>query len=256
MVQRKKQSKKCLNKDFGCKHSWEYDLREYCCTKCYEICDIPIYQKYKEATWDPWPRQYLRKDYFKTLFDKISGYDLIYLPDLHKESLIASIPNPSDWYQIYQIFKQWDLQDYWTCWNILIKNKIDMTHQHYNTLLYIDAMWSEFNHENLRVKKKINVFYLLFKIIELSGNNINWIPMRLRPNSIIKLDQEWKLICEKLNLKFMPTQTTLIKFTWNHQHKENFHENNKSYYLCCDSKTKIKLNSDELNFIYEIENHL
>lgn len=225
---------------FDCVHEWDTDPCEVCCMKCGLIQNFQIYTIDKSCMIEFWPRQYVRTDYYHHLFNKIVGIEKILISDQHREWLVADIPNPGDWYQVYQKFKNWDLQDWWTSWNILCDNpsRIDFHPEHLNLLIYVDAYWkpsllnnteeeekeetmsltsavhSTCNYEK-RSKKKLNVFYTLYKIVEMTGYDVTWIPLKLRSICIEKLDEEWKEICFKFNWKFIKTKQILQKIYWN-----------------------------------------
>ena len=91
---------------------------------------------------------------------------------------------------------------------------IDYEPIHYKLLCYVDNKWDE----SSRAKKKINVFYTLYKIVELTGKDVRWVPMKLRLIALARLDSEWEQICAKLGWIFIPTSKRLQKFhyrsTW------------------------------------------
>lgn len=220
--------------DLICYHDWDTDPCEITCMKCGAIKNLQIYTIDKSCMIEFWPRQYVRKDYYTNIFNKIVGIERIIISDQHREWLVADIPNPGDWYQVYQKFKVWDLQDWWTSWNILCDNptRIDLRPEHLNLLMFVDAKWKpnepdpveelinlnpilvKCNYEK-RAKKKLNVFYMLYKIVEMTGHDVTWIPLKLRSICIEKLDEEWKEICKKFNWKFIKTKKTLQKINWN-----------------------------------------
>lgn len=223
--------------DTICYHNWDSDPYEISCMKCGLIRDFQIYTIDKNCTFEPWPRQYVRTAYYTNLFGKICGIDLFPLSDYHRELLVRDIPNPGDWYQVYQKFKEWDLQDIWTSWNILCDNpkRIDLDKVHWKLLVYVDEYWKPNEEENdfdefgetlniikyeKRNKKKLNVFYMLYKIVEMTGYDTSWVPLKLRSICIEKLDEEWKAICKKFNWKFIKTNTILQKIYWNESNKK------------------------------------
>lgn len=197
----------------GCWHQWKYENGDMLCPYCGIIQTKQITAvRDPECTFVWWPRKYLRKQYYETLFNKIRGVDMFEFGDRYRDELIASVPEPADWYDIYQTFKAWNLKEWWTCWNVICwqDKKIDYHKKHYDLLLYIDEYWTE----STRSKKKINVFYMLFKVVELCGDSVHWVPMKLRTIALTRLDAEWKLICEKFNWKFIPTSKKLNKYKW------------------------------------------
>jgi len=190
---------------------------EFVCDRCGEIfLNRPDFILDKTHTIEFWPRQYARTQYFDALFDKINGKDRLQATEQFLDELKEEMPNPGDWYQVYRKYKELNIQEYWIGWNsvcdyhTLNTNRIDMTPVHYNLMLYVDANWQNVS----RSKKKFNVFYMLFKIVEMTGHNTDWVPMKLRPIALNRLDTEWKEICNKFNWKYQPSNMTLKQIKW------------------------------------------
>jgi len=211
--------KPILNDNCNCIHNLVLDetYGEYVCDRCSVIfTNKPDFIFDKNHTVEFWPRQYARTQYFDALFDKIHGKERIKGSDQFIDELKDSMPNPGDWYQVYRKYKEWGVQEWWVGWNsicdyyTLNTQRIDMDPIHYKLMLYVDANW----HNDTRSKKKFNVFYMLFKIVEMTGHNTNWVPMKLRPIALERLDQEWKEICKKFNWNFKPSNLTLKQIQW------------------------------------------
>ncbi len=209
-IQKEKWIKRICSKE--CVHMIHYIGGDYVCEMCGQIFDNLKYIPETEGMMSWWPRNYTRITYFKNLFDKILGLEEIYLPLYFLIELENEIPNPGNWYQVYQVYKKFDLKNWWIAWNKMkiINRSIDMNPSHYQTILYVDDKWNN----STRAKKKLNVFYMLFKIVELSGHNTDWVPFKLRSVAIIRLDLEWKNICEKFNWNFIPTSKSLKNIQW------------------------------------------
>lgn len=197
----------------NCWHDWSFQRGELVCTTCGLInLHEQLFVVDRIVIYEFWPRTYLRRQYFDSLFNKITGKEPLEYSDKHRFEFIQEMPDPCDWYQVYQQFKEYSLKDWWTCWNVFsyCEKLIDYKPIHYKLLCYIDNHWEN----NERAKKKINVFYTLFKIVEMTECNVRWVPMKLRLIAITRLDEEWKEICHKLGWKFKPTNKKLTKFAF------------------------------------------
>lgn len=200
-----------------CWHNWTYLNGDIVCKMCGLInTKLCVITPDRNVNFEFWPRTYLRQQYFDALFNKITGRDPLLYSDTGRLELIKDMPEPCDWYEVYQKFKEWSLKDWWICWNVFsyCDKYIDYKPIHYKLLCYVDNKWEDSN----RSKKKINVFYTLYKIVELTECSVRWVPMKLRLIALTRLDSEWKQICEKLGWKFIPTSKKLEKFhfisTW------------------------------------------
>lgn len=201
----------------SCWHDWRFESGELVCTTCGLINkNEQFFVVEQSVNFEFWPRTYLRQQYFNSLFNKISGREPLDYSDTYRFELIKEMPDPCDWYQVYQKFKEWQLKDWWICWNVFsyCEKLIDVKPLHYKLLCYVDNQWED----SKRCKKKMNVFYMLYKIVEMTGCEVRWVPMKLRLIAITRLDEEWKDICNKLGWKFIPTNKKLTKFpfmsTW------------------------------------------
>lgn len=202
-----------LKQQGKCIHNIQYtDQGDYACSNCHRIMEnIPQFViPDQEGMFEMWPRNYARTQYFDNLFDKIYGFNLPCWPDPYIQELIETIGVEADWYDIYQIFKSFQLKDYWISWNKIINYPIQSHPKIYQKLLYVDEHWED----SERMKKKLNVFYMLYKLCELENFDVQWIPMKLRHIAITRLDLEWKEICLKFNWKFIPTNKKLKKYIW------------------------------------------
>lgn len=206
-----------FNLDYDCAtfgHRMVFESFEYVCTKC-GLIDNPEMVTETCVMIDFWPRTYARSQYFTTLFRRMFGLDgdICYITEQMREELVANIPNPGDWYQVFQTYKRYDLQEWWTSWNIMSDNprraKDGMIGNIVPMFRWIDNEWN--NNER---KKKINVFFMLYKVVELNKGDVSWVPMKLRPICLKNLDEEWKLVCSTLKLQYIPTKLTLEKFKW------------------------------------------
>lgn len=199
-----------------CKHVWYYDGGDHLCQKCYLVGSIPCYEKDLNCNYEFWPRNYDRLTYFQKIFGIISGHPKLYISDQSHEELIREIGELSDWYHVYQIFKKFDLKDWWTSWIIMSDNPRRIHDHakpyHFSMVYYVDNHYIE---DTKRKKKKMNVLYVLYKIVELYNDNVSWVPFKLRSSSIERLDEEWKIVCKCFGWKFIPTCKTLKKFDWN-----------------------------------------
>ncbi len=202
-----------LKKHKGCWHDWVYYMGEFACKHC-GIVNVKkqIIVSDKTLNYEFWPRTYLRQQYFESLFNKITGKDPLEYSDTWRFKFVQEMPEPCDWYQVYQKFKEWGLKDWWICWNVFswCEKLIDYKPIHYKLLCYVDNKWDD----SQRAKKKINVFYTLYKIVELTGCQVRWVPMKLRLIALSRLDSEWEQICAKLGWKFIPTRKNLEKFNF------------------------------------------
>lgn len=196
----------------NCYHEIIFDQYEYVCIHCGVVDPIPYYVIDPDARFIYWPRKYERIQYFDSLFDIILGHDHIELPNSYLDQLFSEMKCPCDWYEVYHQYKEWDLAPWWTSFFVMTwnKDKITFNHTHKNLMLFIDEHWEG----SERNKKKINVFYMLFKIVELTQCDNDWVPMKLRSIAITRLDEEWKKICDSFNWTFIPTSKSLKKINW------------------------------------------
>lgn len=203
-----------------CRHSWYYDGGDYQCEICNLIGDIPCYEKDPNATYVFWPREYDRLNYFNKIFDIMTGKCPCHViqneNEKEREDLVQHIGLISDWYEVYQVFKKFDLKEWWTAWNIISDNPRrieELKPHHIQVLYYIDNIYSDLTH--IRKKKKMNVFFMLYKIVERYGDDVSVVPLKLRSTCIERLDEEWKVVCQLLNWEFKPTRKSLQKINWN-----------------------------------------
>jgi len=195
-----------------CLHVFEHTGVEHACIYCGLIPNVTVFVLNTSELIDFWPRSYARKQYFDAMFTKLNGMEKPYLPLDFQLEFIKTIENPGDWYQVYHAYRDYGLKDWWTGWNFLRPNSnaFGLKPIHHSLLLYIDARWDHAE----RIKKKINVFYCLYKIVQLQEDPVDWVPMKLRTIALTRLDEEWNLICKKFNWKFIPTEKKLTKFNW------------------------------------------
>lgn len=205
LIEKFRNKKKCV-------HVYEHTGIEYACIYCGVFRPMPVYILDKQNLIDFWPRSYARKQYFDSMFKKLSGLELLTLSDDCMIELTKAVPSPGDWYEVYHTYRKFDLKEWWTGWNHHRPNvqNFGLKPSHHQLLLYIDSQWDH----GERVKKKINVYYCLFKIVQLKGDPTDWVPMKLRCIAITRLDKEWQSICKKFNWKFIPTEKSLAKILW------------------------------------------
>jgi hypothetical protein len=197
----------------NCYHRFEFHGFEYVCINCGLIQDMPQYVTETFHTMEVWPRNYARKQYFDLLLAKIKGFDRMNVSEEFREEFVADVPNPCDWYTVYQRYKAWDLKDWWIGWNFFNDSYgkgVRLRNCQYRLMLFVDEYWED----STRAKKKLNVFYMMYKIVEMTKDNTDWIPMKLRSIAITRLDEEWKQICDKFNWPFVPSRKTLKKIRW------------------------------------------
>lgn len=195
-----------------CSHEWDFWEPEPACIHCATIDKHPEWIFEKVPLTISWPRNYARTQYFDHLFQKINGMEKIPWCDSWLDELCNKVPSICNWYDIYHIFKKENLEEWWIQWNVISHNEQKITIQpiHYNYLLYIDEHWTN----STRTKKKLNVFYMLYKVVEMTGYSTDCVPMKLRKPTLEKLDKEWKNICEQEHWKFIPSQKTLKEIEW------------------------------------------
>jgi len=196
-----------------CFHEWDFWEPEPTCVHCSVIDKHPEWILEKTPLCISWPRNYARTQYFDSLFHKINGVEKIPWCDSWLDELCEKVPAICNWYDIYHVFKKEHLEEWWIAWNLISCNedKITMKPIHYKYLLYIDDHWQN----STRTKKKLNVFYMLYKVVEMCGDSTDWVPMKLRKTTLEKLDKEWKSICEQEHWKFISTPKILKEIHWN-----------------------------------------
>lgn len=81
-------------------------------------------------------------------------------------------------------------------------------------LKYLDYMFHIYKDEfKWTVKYQLNMWYLVYKIIQLRYGIVELVPLKLMPGTIKRLEIKWKQICNYENWLFMPYEE--YKFTGN-----------------------------------------
>ncbi|ETO13433.1 hypothetical protein RFI_23940, partial [Reticulomyxa filosa] len=63
-----------------------------------------------------------------------------------------------------------------------------------------------------KLKKKLNIYYVLSKVIQLRGGDYKLVPNKLTEASLKKLDLYWKNVCDEFGWNFIPSE--LVKLDW------------------------------------------
>lgn len=197
-----------------CNSILDRDTSDYFCSKCFRIHKHElsiVNEKFEKNTnnFIPiWKREHDRNRFTKYNLEYLKGY---YNDDINTWTwrfICEEIPKQFTWYEVHQVFRKYNLGDYWLAFGSFIHVKHKLTK-------FIISRADYFT--DLKIGTyRINYIYLIYKFLQLYGeseHDCRWIPLKGKIKWITKMDTWWKEICEKENFKFIPTR--IYKLTWN-----------------------------------------
>lgn len=204
---------------FECHHGTCY---ERTCVRCGLVTNNHFQMRHdqewkKEKPKFELPRVYDRHMYYKK---KLSWW-LETKQDIDREHAhmmqekLLELPCPCTWKQIFDSFKTGDKKENREYAFILhfLKIKPDFVFEDEENLCKVDLFFSEFSIKyHWSIKKKFNIYYLLYKVIQMRGGKYQYVPNKLTQVTMDEYDMKWKLICDEFEWYFIPS--TVVLWNW------------------------------------------
>lgn len=199
--------KPCIHKP-----NYDFETGDCVCMKCYEIYDkVMVTENFKCKNSDIliWDRQYDKTRWIKDTIEYLKGEHNSWFCDVFWHDILLEIPNPCTWKNVYQIFHNYKLTDYWLCFasyvGITFPNDKEVIQQ---TISYSHLKYTKYS---------ISFLYLMYKFTQMKSEiQSSHIPFKASAVWIKKTDDWWKTICEEHGWIYY--ESKVCKIHWNKKH--------------------------------------
>jgi hypothetical protein len=200
-----------------CSHQprYDFDTGDCVCTRCHEIYDkIMITENYKCKNSDIliWDRLYDKSRWIKETIEYLKGEHNMRFCDLFWYEMVCEIPNPFTWKDVYQVFHNYKLTDYWLCFSSYIGIQFPNDKEVIQKTIYYSYLGY--------TKYSISFLYLMYKFTQMKSESESvCIPFKSSYVWMKKTDEWWKTVCKEHNWVYHDSKVHSI--TWEKQHIED-----------------------------------
>jgi hypothetical protein len=197
-----------------CNHKLKHDYEtgESICVICYEICDrIMITENFKCKNSDIliWDRQYDKTRWIKETVEYLKGEHNDRFCDVFWHDMLVEIPNPCTWKDVYQVFHNYKLTDYWLCF----ASYVGITFPNDKYVIEQTIQYSYLGY----TKYSISFLYLMYKFTQMKSEvESTHIPFKASIAWIKKTDEWWKTICSEHHWSYHESKVN--KVSWPKKH--------------------------------------
>lgn len=179
-----------------CNHTPEYDnqIGEFVCSTCALLLGEQLIQEYEERKrYLAGNKPYNEVLYFWKIISCLLGDKNIPLNVLER---FKTYKFSGNWYDLYKWTQDNNCSHYFLASPAIFGYPL-----HYEHWMLQDFLSA--NRASTR-KKNLNICYVLRQIMTRRGKCSSWVPLKLRPESILGLDVEWWGVCELLDWSYTP----------------------------------------------------
>lgn len=154
-----------------------------------------------------WRRDHDRGRWTNEILSKLKGEGEQDIFSVHIwYGIISLVPETFTWKLVYDAFKISGLEDQWLMFGWFVDLKPNLNEK---VLTYTENYSNTF-----KGKYRFNYLYLLYKFTQLFGQEGDEmrIPIKISAYCLNKTDIEWKEICDRDKLKFIPSKVYHLKY--------------------------------------------
>jgi hypothetical protein len=188
------------------------------CEDCGVFFDEPEYIVYDLYNYQAKPQRfYNRLDHFKEVLSQFQGSEGKEIPKEIVEQIKAKLPESKDASAVKSVMRKLKLTKYMENFNYIVF-AVTGTQPPYIPKLVQEKLIRMFkqidrafgNVQKDKRKSFLNYYYILYKLLELMGQTelLPDIPLLRTRVRLRQHDAIWKLLCEELDWKFVPTESS------------------------------------------------
>ncbi|ETO12467.1 hypothetical protein RFI_24911 [Reticulomyxa filosa] len=195
-----------------CDHKWDRRHGYSSCVRCaFSVMDPEYVFEYAKPAFYL-PMVYVRKQYF---MKKIREWtDPMPIQTNIMCIMLERVPCPCSWKNIFDAFKadKRHRKDF-TYFLHFLGEELDYTDEDAMRCDMVDNSFDELKEKfKWTIKKKFNIYYLLYKIIQMRGGKTYLVPNKLSKSALDKYDVLWAQVCEAFGWQFIVSD--IVKWDW------------------------------------------
>jgi len=187
-----------------CQHDAEYDtqLGQFVCERCCLVLGVEYVWKFEsKPRYLAGNKPYEVVKYVWKVYTPMMGQ--IEIPE-HIQTYLETLEFSGDWYLLFREYQKRKYGKFFLAAPAIYGHPF-----HYEDWML--PFFLAVNDVRTRANN-LHILYVTAQGMELRGQDSQWIPIKLTPPTILKLDIEWWDICKKLKLEYQPLrkQGTII----------------------------------------------
>ncbi|ETO19858.1 hypothetical protein RFI_17366 [Reticulomyxa filosa] len=199
-----------------CEHDFVLMSGDSVCVKCGSfVPNQDLVNEWAPQKPEPFylPRKYDRGMYFDKKVAAWLKVDNIFNTE-GTITLLEKLKCPCTWKEVFDYFKgSKDGNKYYMGFIHFIGWVPDFGEDDSAMIDKIDQAFEEIKQKyKWKIKKKINIYFLVYKVVQMRGGNASLVPNKLTLSSLKKLDVLWKDICDVFGWMFIPSE--IVTLDW------------------------------------------